>query len=220
MQEPDMVSHRPATDHPELQSEQAYYDRANEVRERRRRRLASNHSYDVMSHPREGGDFNRDRAWQLESLGPVDEAVAFGRIGSTDGDCYYIGRRAIFDEDQLLVISWKAPVASQYSRATTDDPMGVGRRRSYKTDGNQILDISDQFLDGVAALEPLVPRDALLRVSSGSGSIRCGSSAACGRTGPASPAPSPKPSPTPTKWSRCAPSCRGRSPVAYPPTGI
>lgn len=151
-------------EHPELPSEQAYFDRALDARERARQRAQDHHSYDAVSNPKQGAAFNVHKNSYAGSFGPVEEAVAYGRFDTDEGDCFYIGRRAIFGETgEPLVVSWKAPVASAWYEATSDDPMGVALRRQFDTEKNRILDIFDQVFGSDEVTAMPVRRDALLR---------------------------------------------------------
>jgi len=82
-----------------------------------------------------------------------DEALVFGRIdtagGSDDGEAFHIGRLAVSDEDQEpLVVDWRAPVAEPFYRATGRHPMGLARRRHFLTRGREITDLEDELFGG------------------------------------------------------------------------
>jgi DNA helicase IV len=126
----------------ELAEEQAYFDRAWEARERHREQL--------RRAPSAGADKKAAaaaRSFAEESLGRLrssHEAVAFGRIDVEDGEARYIGYNAILDENkEPLVINWAAPAAAPYYLATHADSHGVERKRTYRCDGNTILDFED-----------------------------------------------------------------------------
>jgi len=62
------------------------------------------------------------------------------------GDTYYIGRVAVADANQeVVVVDWRAPVAEPFYRATGRSPMGLARRRHFATRGSRILDIEDEL---------------------------------------------------------------------------
>ena len=53
---------------------------------------------------------------------------------AADDGRYYIGRISVTDDDQNpLVVDWRAPVAEPFYRATPIEPMGVVRRRHFHT---------------------------------------------------------------------------------------
>src|SRR5579884_2319898 len=68
--------------------------------------------------------------------------------GDTEGvtEAFHIGRLAVADEDQEpLVVDWRAPVAEPYYRATGAQPMGLARRRHFLTEGQRVLDLEDEL---------------------------------------------------------------------------
>lgn len=90
---------------------------------------------------------------RLEQLNIGDEALVFGRIDELPGDAFHIGRLAISAEDQEpLVVDWRAPIAEPFYRATGRHPMGLARRRHFSTAGRRIVGIEDEVFsfDGAA----------------------------------------------------------------------
>jgi DNA helicase IV len=68
------------------------------------------------------------------------------------GEAYYIGRVAVADVNQeVVVVDWRAPVAEPFYRATGRAPMGLARRRHFATRGPRLLDIEDELF-GARAL--------------------------------------------------------------------
>src|ERR671910_3758481 len=125
--------------HPDLPEEQAYFDRALALRDRQqadRERAPA-----MAANPRAAVELRK----RVSSLGLVDpdEAVAFGRIEAA-GHRWYIGKGAIWDDDDnLVVVNWQAPVAAPFYTATPSDPEGLDARRVYRCRGNQIRDIEE-----------------------------------------------------------------------------
>ena len=81
----------------------------------------------------------------------------FGRIDPDDADDrWYIGRVAVSNDDQdPVVVDWRAPIAEPFYRATGRQPMGLVRRRHFATRGPKVLDIEDEVfgeLDGQGGL--------------------------------------------------------------------
>ncbi|MEO7837611.1 MAG: ATP-binding domain-containing protein, partial [Acidimicrobiales bacterium] len=72
-----------------------------------------------------------------------------------DKDAFHIGRLAVSSDDQEpLVVDWRAPVAEPFYRATGVQPMGLVRRRHFATEGRRLLGIEDEvFGEGGAELE-------------------------------------------------------------------
>src|SRR5829696_2968615 len=147
--------------HPDLPEEQAYFDRALALRDRQqadRERAPA-----MAANPRAAVELRK----RVSSLGLVDpeEAVAFGRIEAA-GHRWYIGKGAIWDDDNdLVVVNWQAPIAAPFYTATPDDPAGLDARRVYRCRDDRILDIDEAIFTDVAAAaagRPPVVSDALL----------------------------------------------------------
>src|ERR671912_1058733 len=125
--------------HPDLPEEQAYFDRA--LARRTGRRPARERAPAMAANPRAAVELRR----RVSGLGVVDpdEAVAFGRIDA-GGQRWYIGKGAIWDDDNdLVVVNWQAPIAAPFYTATPRDPEGLDARRVYRCRGNQIHDIEE-----------------------------------------------------------------------------
>ena len=68
------------------------------------------------------------------------------------GESFYVGRIAVSDDQQEpVIVDWRAPVAEPFYRATGRDPMGLQRRRHFATRGRTLLNIEDELF-GDAAL--------------------------------------------------------------------
>jgi DNA helicase IV len=140
--------------HPDLQAEQAYIDHAYACLDATRQRALDLRK---LSSTGPGGthqaryeseiveDTIRARLQQLH-LGD-DLALVFGRIDpEASDDRWYIGRIAVADEEQEpVVVDWRAPVAEPFYRATGRQPMGLVRRRHFATRGSKLLDIEDEL---------------------------------------------------------------------------
>jgi DNA helicase IV len=138
-------------EHSELAVEQAYIDHAYECLEEMRLsagRITDNviseaggthqarFERDVM------GERSADRLARLE-LGA--ESLVFGRIDRTDGERYYIGRLSVIDQEQnSVVVDWRAPVAEPFYRATGRNPLGLTRRRHLTTNEKKLLGLDDE----------------------------------------------------------------------------
>ncbi len=98
---------------------------------------------------------------RLEQLSIGNESLCFGRIDfadtnqgdstltSIDGrESFRIGRMAVADEQQEpLVVDWRAPIAEPFYRATGKHPMGLSRRRHLLTNGRKVIDLEDELFD-------------------------------------------------------------------------
>ncbi|MGI8808379.1 MAG: HelD family protein [Acidimicrobiales bacterium] len=165
-----------ADSHTEIQAEQAVVDHAYRRLEAMRaeaRALAS----DVLDQGAGGTFANRiERDVRMEVTGrrlsdlQVGEAgLVFGRIDPHQGDHLYIGRLAVADEEnEPLVVDWRAPAAEPFYRATARHAMGLARRRHLILRGRQVVGLDDELLgdrapDGAEAPElVLVGEGALL----------------------------------------------------------
>jgi DNA helicase IV len=144
--------------HPELAAEQAHVDRAyDRLAELEEKALALAHE--------ERTDYSRTFAGMLERdvreraglrrraslrLGSLN--LCFGRIDQEDGATYHLGRVAIADEDQEpLIVDWRAPIAEPFYRATSADPLGLRRRRHLITKGRHVLRLDDELLGDAAS---------------------------------------------------------------------
>ena len=88
----------------------------------------------------------RDAIWdsvstRLGQLNMGDAALVFGRIDqNTDSEIFYIGRVGVWDDNQdPIVVDWRAPIAESFYRATGSDPMGLERRRHFVSRGRSLL---------------------------------------------------------------------------------
>jgi DNA helicase IV len=139
----------------ERKAEQLYFDAALEHRERRREHLGDLPSAGIHKGAVEGlRHISEETKRQLR--GPED-AIAFGRIdfdgNGEAGDTFYIGHNAIWDEDtkDVLVVNWRAEVASPYYAATHKDAQGLVRKRSFFCESNTIVDFDDVVFAELAA---------------------------------------------------------------------
>jgi len=94
------------------------------------------------------------------------EALLFGRLDLDDGDSLPIGRLSVMDEDDALLVDWRAPAAAPFYRATAARPEGVARRRTILAEGPAVVDVMDEVVDAAAAerlgLEVTTGQGALL----------------------------------------------------------
>ncbi|GIU84413.1 MAG: DNA helicase [Acidimicrobiales bacterium] len=150
--------------HPELEAEQRYIDHAYECLEATRRAASRlGEAVDVTTGGTNQARFERDVLWdtmiqRLTQLDLGERALCFGRIDreTDDGgtETFYIGRVAVADENQEpVIVDWRAPVAEPFYRATGRNPMGLRRRRHFATRGRRLLGIEDELFG--SALEEM-----------------------------------------------------------------
>jgi DNA helicase IV len=148
--------------HPELAGEQAYVDEAYErlvaMREAARR-VARGYS-EVGRGGTHQARLERDVAEdltrrRLAALDIGDLPLCFGRLDLIGDETHYIGRISVTDEDQEpVVVDWRAPVAEPFYRATAIEPMNVVRRRHFLTrpgEGRVLVGLDDEVFDRDAA---------------------------------------------------------------------
>src|SRR3954447_4582012 len=120
--------------HPDLEAEQAYIDRAYACLEATR--AAASRMTSMVEVGRGGTEqarFERDVIWdtmlqRLSQLQLGDASLIFGRIdGEDDATPYYIGRIAVSDENQdVVVVDWRAPDPGPFLRGPRPPADGPG----------------------------------------------------------------------------------------------
>ena len=137
----------------ELATEQDYvnglYARLDALREEAAAALARGHAADVWRP-------------ELARLAAVEDGLCFGRLDLADGRRVYIGRLGLFDDDEPLLVDWRAPVARPFYTATAAEPGEVVRRRRITTRGRTVVALDDELLDADAPSDGLVGEAALL----------------------------------------------------------
>lgn len=84
---------------------------------------------------------------RLAALREADAGLVFGRIDRTDGERLYVGRVAISDENnEPLIVDWRAPAAEAFYRATPGEPLGLTRRRHFMLRGRRLVNVEDDLL--------------------------------------------------------------------------
>ncbi|WP_283136782.1 HelD family protein [Rhizohabitans arisaemae] len=85
---------------------------------------------------------------RLARLWAVENALCFGRLDSAAGERLYIGRIGLSDDEQdRLLIDWRAPVAQPFYRATPAVPLGLVRRRHLRSKGRRVVGVDDDLFD-------------------------------------------------------------------------
>ncbi len=134
--------------HPELLAEQAYVDRAYAHLERMRSAVAG--AADRVDGEVAQAAMDAWAARRLRTFEDAERGLCFGRLDiETVERPLYVGRRWVHDEtQQQLIVNWQAPAARAFYTATPQDPHGVTLRRRFRTEGREVIDISDEALDG------------------------------------------------------------------------
>ncbi|MFI2104338.1 HelD family protein [Isoptericola sp. NPDC019693] len=95
----------------------------------------------------------------------ADHGLVFGRLDADDGAVRRLGRVGLpgaTEDDEPLVVDWRAAAARPFYTATPVDPQGVRRRRHVRTRGAQVVGVDDEPLDGGLDDSGLVGEGALL----------------------------------------------------------
>ena len=134
--------------HPELETEQEYVDRAYGHLERMRAVVAR--AADAVDGEVAQAAMDAWAARRLKTFADAERGLVFGRLDFEQmARPLYLGRRWVHDEElQQVVVNWQAPAARPFYTATPQDPHGVTLRRRFRTDGQRILDLADESLDG------------------------------------------------------------------------
>jgi DNA helicase IV len=139
----------------QVEQEQAYlsmlYRRVDALREQTRERLerALRHDGGGNRQARLDRDALVGRlADRLAQLSAVEDGLCFGRLDRRDGSRVYVGRIGLLDDDQEpLLVDWRAPAARPFYRATPAAPGDVVRRRHLRTRARVVVGIDDDVLD-------------------------------------------------------------------------
>ncbi|MDF2704643.1 MAG: helicase [Nonomuraea muscovyensis] len=127
------------------------YERLDTLRERTQRQLKevlATGAVGTMQNRSERDTFAEMYASRLARLWAVERGLAFGRLDHVDEGLLYIGKIGLTDDEQdRLLIDWRAPVAQPFYRATPAAPMGVTRRRHLQTKGRTVVGVDDDLLD-------------------------------------------------------------------------
>jgi DNA helicase IV len=137
--------------HPDLPAEQAYLDAAYDCLDRMRETLLRTASAGATEEAQQAiEDWATGR---LRTFEDAERGLCFGRIDAEGtAESLYVGRRWVHDDARrALVVNWQAPAARPFYTATPVAPHGVTLRRRFRTRGRELLDISDEALDGSLA---------------------------------------------------------------------
>lgn len=83
----------------------------------------------------------------ISRLDQVENRLVFGRLDFTGDRTRYVGRIGILSEDQeQLLVDWRAPSARPFYQATAAHPGEVVRRRHITTDLRRVVALEDELL--------------------------------------------------------------------------
>jgi DNA helicase IV len=136
--------------HPDFESEQDFLTHADECLRQMRDAVAA--PSDAGGDPKANVALNKQRRDMFARFDSPDELIV-GRINTTDGKQYYLGRQGISDGGAFIVINWAAPVVEPFYEATSDEPLGLSLRRRLSTRREELIGIADEWF-GTDAIEP------------------------------------------------------------------
>ncbi len=98
----------------------------------------------------------RQLSARLRVLGRFGLDACIGRMVADDGTVTYLGRFGLADEqEERLLMDWRAPASAPFFAATGADPLGLRSRRRYRWRAGRIVDYWDEvFTAGGAATSP------------------------------------------------------------------
>ena len=142
----------------ELRREQQQVDRAY-ARLEELRAVAVARERDSLGGPRGGTPqalYERDvvtlaATARRSILDGAGDGLVFGRLDRVDKEVLHVGRLGLRTEEQEpIVVDWRAPAAAAFYRATAADPQGVIRRRTLTSRGQRVIGLEDELLDPAA----------------------------------------------------------------------
>ncbi|MDP9434095.1 MAG: AAA family ATPase [Actinomycetota bacterium] len=87
-------------------------------------------------------------AARRSDLDLAGEGLVFGRLDRADGQVLHLGRIGLRTEEQEpIVVDWRAPAAAPFYRATSAAPNGIVRRRTISSRGTTVVGVDDELLD-------------------------------------------------------------------------
>ena len=82
----------------------------------------------------------------------VENRLVLGRLDFQDGSLEHIGRIGLRDDNQdIILLDWRAPQAEPFYQATAAHPGNVVRRRHIQTRLREVTGIEDELLDSHAS---------------------------------------------------------------------
>jgi DNA helicase IV len=90
----------------------------------------------------------RQSSSRLSQLSAAEYGLCFGRLDLRDGGRLHIGRLSLVgDEQDLVLVDWRAPAAEGFYRATPVSPGNVLRRRQIRSKNRTVIGIDDEVFD-------------------------------------------------------------------------
>ena len=140
-------------DNNSLKEEQDYIDLAYSAREFRRGDRKSGKANISTALTQPVNTLAGGKLENLRSLGDVNEDVCFANFTKEDKSKVYLGKYLVTDANyDALVISWKAPAASDFYRANPANTFGLlGKRRFIFNSPNKLRDLEEVIFKDLEA---------------------------------------------------------------------
>lgn len=106
----------------------------------------------------------------IRQLHSAERSLCFGRIdGVQPGQSLHVGRIGLrTNAGELLLVDWRAEAARPFYSATMVSPLSLHRRRHLRLGDREVVDVSDEILDGTApTVEDVVGDGPLVSALSG-----------------------------------------------------
>ncbi|HET7668661.1 MAG TPA: AAA family ATPase [Mycobacterium sp.] len=141
----DLEQHAIATEQPIVDD---IHDRLEQLRDQARERLSRTltaESASSQGQSERDAHATRDQA-RIGAFDAAERRLVFGRLDVTTGR-RYIGRIGLRDDNQEnLLIDWRAEAAQPFYRATAANPGGVLRRRHLSLSGRRVVRVHDDLI--------------------------------------------------------------------------
>ncbi len=84
----------------------------------------------------------------------AERGLCFGRIDAVDRETLYVGRIGLRTaEGDALLVDWRSEAARPFYTATAAAPLGLRRRRHLRLEDRDVVEVSDEILDGTEPTE-------------------------------------------------------------------
>ena len=136
-----------------LEEEQEYIDSAYSAREFRRGNRKSGKANISSALTQPVNTLAGGKLENLRLLGDVNDDVCFANFTKEDQSKIYLGKYLVTDSNfDALVISWKAPAASDFYRANPSNACGlIGKRRFIFNSPNKLRDLEEVIFKDLEA---------------------------------------------------------------------
>lgn len=144
--------------HPELEQEQEQIRRVH--RALRGAKEAGERAAEAGGDPKAAAALARLASVNAGTFDVPDEHLCVGRVDRADGRQVRVGKRIVYEGDQLLVASWASRVGQSFFEATAEDAKGLDRRLRFELDGLFLRGIEEERFRRARTPTPATSRPA------------------------------------------------------------